>query len=207
MINLNVEYNAESPIVWRGNYTLPNTEVDDVISNITNMDVTRQTNGSEVGEIYSTYYVDDIYTRPEVVFLDLYREIVTQMSIDMCFSESKFSLDYWCQIYDGSHTKHMHFGGSVPYSFVHFVRPTEDKCFYFCGPYGKKYYPRQEPGDIITFPSMSLHGIDASYGRMRMTIAGNLEFSQVKTPDSNIFANITRIRSGLYTTEDFNGSN
>jgi hypothetical protein len=205
-MDLNVEYGAESLIVWRGNCTLPHTEVDDVISRITSMGETRGSNESEFGEIYSTYFVEDIQKRPEVVFLDLYRKIVSQMAIDMCFSESVFSLDYWCQVYNGSHRTHMHFCGSVPYSFVHFVRPTEDRCFYFCGSNGQKYYPRQNPGDIITFPSMALHGIDPSYGTTRMTIAGNLIFSNIKTPDSDIFTNITRIRDGLYTTEYFNRS-
>ena len=39
------------------------------------------------------------------------------------------------------------------YLLVHFVRPTEKKCFYFVTKDVGKLYPKQDPGDVIAFPS------------------------------------------------------
>ena len=198
-MELNSVYNAESPIVWRGEYHFPDDEIDSVKEKIISLTESKESQG--VGKIYSTFFIPDIYKRPEVVLLDTYKEIVSQIAIEMNFSNSEFSLNYWCQIYDGSHGAHMHYSAEIIYSFVHFIRPTERECFYFSGQDGRKYYPKQDKGDIIVFPSITSHGIDESYGTERMTIAGNLVFSSVMAPDDKSWCKISEIRKGLYVSE------
>lgn len=207
-MDLNSIYDAETPIIWRGEYHFPDDIIDVIKEDIIAIPEAKRDYESEEGDIYSTYYIENVFKRPEVILLDTYKQIMTQIALEMNFVDSDFSLDYWCQIYDGSHYRHMHYSGMIPYSFVHFVRPTEEKCFYFAGHPDKKYYPKQDKGDIIVFPSMALHGIDASYGAERITMAGNLMFSNVRTPGTDVWCRISEIRKGLYVTEHiFNGSN
>jgi hypothetical protein len=207
-MDLKVQYNAETPIIWRGEYHFPMSKIDNLRDEVVGMEDCRRIKvpkDHETGEIYSTYFINDVFKRPEVTLLPVYKDIISQVSIDMNFVDSDFSINYWFQVYDGSHESHMHFTAMSPYSFVHFIRPTEEKCFYFSGSDGSKLYPKQDPGDIIVFPSMILHGVDASYGKTRVSIAGNIMFSTVRTPCTNTGVKITEIRAGLDVTEIYSG--
>ena len=199
-MELNSVFNEESLIVWRGEYNFPDDEIDSVKENIISVTERTTPNGA-VGELHSTFFINDVHQRPEFVLLGTYREIISQIAIDLNFSASDFTLDFWCQIYDGSHEKHMHYNGMIHYSFVHFIRPTEKKCFHFSGWNGEKYYPKQDKGDIIVFPSMAIHGIDESYGTERMTIAGNLAFTAVRTPGVQSWCRNKVVRDGLSVSE------
>ena len=62
-MELNSVYNAESPIVWRGEYHFPDDEIDSVKEKIISLTESKESQG--VGKIYSTFFIPDIYKRPE----------------------------------------------------------------------------------------------------------------------------------------------
>ena len=70
-----------------------------------------------------------------------------------------------------------------------------------------KLYPKQDKGDIIVFPSWATHAIDASYGKERFTIAGNIAFNSVHIAETGTQYNNTKVRENLYILEKLNGSN
>ena len=195
---------AADPIVWRSNKSLGEDNIDDLIKRVVS-DPAAKVNGG-VGNIYSTYFIRDLFARPEVDFLDYYKDIISEFTKDLCLAQNTFGFDYWCQVYDGSHTPHFHFEGKSIVSFVHFIRPVKD-CFYFIDNLGNKTYPKQEPGDFIVFPSWATHGIDESYGSIRATIAGNLMFERVISTDNMREYTITAVRNGLTIIEEINGKN
>jgi hypothetical protein len=195
------DYSSENLILWRGRYEHDPDTIDNVVSKIIDMPETKRECGN--GVLHSTFFIDDIFKRPEVELLDSYKEIVGQICLDLNIISCQTSFAYWSQVYDGEHTEHLHASADVLVSFVHFVRPTDKKCFYFSQSDGQRFYPKQEPGDIIVFPSWALHGIEESYGNIRMTIAGNILFSTISTPNNDFFSTIKKVREGLYITENF----
>tara|TARA_B100001989_G_C24330937_1_gene359962 strand:- start:9 stop:551 length:543 start_codon:yes stop_codon:yes gene_type:complete len=60
-------------------------------------------------------------------------------------------------------------------SWVHFVKVTEQKCFYFYID-DKKIYPEtQSSSDIIFYPSYAMHGVDKmTEGDERFVVVGNI---------------------------------
>ena len=181
-------------VLWRSNAHLPEKDVDQVLQQV----ISANMHGCNVGEgnVFTTFFMNDIHSRPEIIFLDFYKEILGQVYSDLCFPGGNFSFDYWCQVYDGEHSVHEHHAPNIYLSFVHFVRPLGEY-FYFCRPDGKKAYPKQDEGDIIVFPSWATHGIDASYGSNRVTIAGNIIVQSVAN------YNTTKVRNDLYITEKY----
>jgi len=192
----------ESLVIWRGNHKHDSDDIDNIISSL--IDIPESKRECGVGILYTSFFIKDIFERPEVVLVDSYKDIVSQIITDLNLGSGESSFNYWTQVYDGEHNEHMHFSANIPISFVHFVRPTEKKCFHFVGSDGKKHYPQQDEGDIIAFPSWALHAIDESYGNMRMTIAGNILFTSISTPKNDFTSRITVVREGLYITENFN---
>ena len=148
---MNVEFNEESPVIWRDNLKFSEQDIQKVHSEIVSNENFLTYSESGIGSMYSTYFASDVFSRPEIHFLDSYKGVVNSIVNDLGLYESETTFDYWCQVYDGSHGNHFHLSAIVPISFVHFIRPTDTKCFYFVSRNGKHLYPKQDPGDIIAF--------------------------------------------------------
>ena len=194
-------FDSESQIIWRGKLELDEEVLSKVYDEMISREELKTTRDSGLGVLYTTFFHDDIHDRPEIAFLDDYKKLVEDMVYSLGLYESENEFDYWCQVYDGSHSIHSHWSPIVTVSFVHFVRPTEKKCFYFVTKDVGKLYPKQDPGDVIAFPSWTPHGVDESYGNERLTIAGNIMVRVKKSPTEDFTAETTVVRKGLYITE------
>lgn len=192
---METERSSESMVIWRANQELDPSDITR-LSNEMEMCVDIETGE---GTIKSSYFIEDIYKRPEIFLLEFYSEVTKKMVDDISYGNSHTGFNYWCQMYDGSHEPHDHFDATTLISFVHFVRPV-GKYFYFIGPGGEKLYPRQEDGDVIAFPSWAAHGIDASYGKERITIAGNINFNKVITVSGSVH-DVHQVRENLFIIE------
>ena len=135
----------ESQILWRGNFAFSEESISNVSSQIISDPRTNDSPG--VGDVHSSFHIGDSYSRPEIIWLDQYKHIVSKFIFDLNMSEHSSTFDYWCQVYDGAHAEHMHFTPTCLLSFVHFIRPVGE-FFHFTGPNGEKGYPKQEKGDI-----------------------------------------------------------
>ena len=154
---------------------------------------------------HTSYFIEDIYERPEVVFVDdmmnWCKDALTEMSLIGRKGHRDrvgFNL-HWCQVYHGAHGEHDHFNAATLFSWVYFARPTKQKCFYFVKN-GEKYYPEQEPGDFILFHPSALHGIDECYeDETRVTIAGNIMWDEYyHRPD--ITQTMSTVRQHLFVS-------
>ena len=77
----------------------------------------------------------------------------------------------------------MHFTGQEILSWVHFIRPTSKKCFYFIDGTGHHTYPHQHEGDFIMFPSWMMHGADPNTeDEDRCVVAGNIILHKIDSP-------------------------
>ena len=193
---METERSSESMVIWRANQELDPSDLTR-LSNEMKLCEDHPDSGS--GTIKTSFYIEDVYKRPEIFLLDFYSELTKQIVDDMSLGNSSTAFNYWCQMYDGSHDIHEHYSAEILISFVHFVRPV-GKYFYFLGPGGEKLYPRQDDGDVIAFPSWATHGIDPSYGKDRITIAGNIIFNELHVPDG-VVHKIHKIRNNLFITE------
>lgn len=204
--HFNAEFNAETLVIWRGAYYLNEEAIIEVKERLVEHPDSYMKDKAAEGNIWSSYFIKDIYDRPEIEFLDVYNDlgVVLKETFNMYNSQSSF--DYWSQLYDGSHVAHDHYSGENFYSFVHFVEPV-GKNFHFLDGYGNKLYPKQDKGDIIVFPSWATHAIDASYGQERFTIAGNIALNTVRIAEKGTQYNNTKVRPNLYILEKLNGSN
>ena len=198
---MSVEFDEESPVIWRDNLKFSEEDIQKVYSEIVSTDNYLTYSESGIGSMYSTYFERDVFSRPEIHFLESYKKVVNDIVNDLGLYESETSFDYWCQVYDGSHGNHFHLSSQVPISFVHFIKPTDTRCFYFVSRNGKHLYPKQDPGDIIAFTSWAPHGIDESKGNERMTVAGNVIAGMIKAPGSVDYLIPRKVRNGLYITE------
>ena len=197
---MTAEFDAESPVIWRDNIKFNDEDIEKVHSEIVSRDEFI-CDDSGKGILYTTFNHDDIFDRPEVFFLDVYKEVIAEMVNDLGFYASETKFDYWCQVYDGGHMNHNHLCASTLLSFVHFIKPTDTKCFYFVSRDGEPLYPKQDPGDIIAFTSWAPHGVDESKGIERMTVAGNLVSNMVRAPGAPAYQIQRKVRDGLYITE------
>ena len=188
-------------VLWSTN-VLPDFDYEKIRREIIAIPETQNIN--EVGTVYSTYYLPDLNSRPEVVMLDFYKELLLEATGHLGLNQCQFGLNYWCQVYDGLHDAHDHYGPETLLSFVHFINPVRD-CFQFLDSNEKVCYPKQEPGDFIIFPSWASHRVDASYGKDRMVIAGNLHFDYIRSMDGNKNYKNTSVRQGLTVTEKIDG--
>jgi len=185
----------ESQILWRGNITFS----EESISNVANQLISDPR--SDDDGVHTSFNIGDIHTRPEIMYLDQYKHIVSKIIFDLNMSEHTSNFDYWCQVYDGAHTEHMHYTPTCLLSFVHFIRPVGE-FFHFTRPNGQRDYPKQEKGDIIVFPSWTKHSVDPSYGNQRVVIAANIHFDRVCIDQEESFS-ITTVRPGrLYIAEN-----
>ena len=196
------EFNAESPVIWRDNLKFADEDIEKVSSLIlADEEFYNDTSDSVEGSSIHTTYHAPPDSRPELLFLESYKEVISEIVLDLGLYECDTKFNYWCQIYDGGHENHFHLNALVPVSFVHFVRPTETKCFYFVTRDLERLYPKQDPGDIIAFSSWTPHGVDQSIGNARMTIAGNIVSNMMRAPGSPDYQIPREVRKGLYITE------
>ena len=83
---------------------------------------------------YTTFFSNG-KIKPENILNNFYNDILTDVSKEFGFYKvSKFYNSMWAQVYPphfGKHSPHSHFYGSVLFSWVHFIKPTSNKCFSF----------------------------------------------------------------------------
>ena len=126
---------------------------------------------------YTTFFSNG-KIKPENILNNFYNDILTDVSKEFGFYKvSKFYNSMWAQVYPphfGKHSPHSHFYGSVLFSWVHFIKPTSNKCFSFLDSENNKTYPPQDEGDFIVFPSWKRHCVDVNISEDdRFVIAGN----------------------------------
>ena len=132
--------------------------------------------------------------------LDLYYDgIVSDVCKDLTlYNRGIFSNYYWIQVYTqngGSIGIHHHHKENGVFSWVHFIKPSSKKCFYFINHEGQRIYPEeQNEGDFIVFPSWAAHAADPNQDKDdRIIIAGNVFTSAMLSTIADNFdiSNIT----------------
>ena len=132
--------------------------------------------------------------------LDLYYDgIVSDVCKDLTlYNRGIFSNYYWIQVYPqngGSIGIHHHHKENGVFSWVHFIKPSSKKCFYFINHEGQRIYPEeQNEGDFIVFPSWAAHAADPNQDKDdRIIIAGNVFTSAMLSTIADNFdiSNIT----------------
>ena len=153
-------------ILWNTN--VPVSDVDTLRDKVVSIPEAKE------HDLYTTYRLSK-WNRPEEEIVKSYQPIIDEFMSDLGLSHYRYRLNTWCQVYDGGQETHDHYmlGCSTILSFVHFLRPV-GKFNYFIDSKGEKWYPKQDEGDFIVFPSWALHGIEPSYGKERVVIAGNV---------------------------------
>lgn len=200
---------TESPldrlVLWRDNFHIPEDELNRVRDQILNDDACFD------GGVHSSFYNREWKTRPDYALVDYYMKAIMRMAHDLHLTHHDFSLEHWCQIYDGEHPDHTHFDPDIFMSFVHFIRPMGDDNFQFVGLGDTYHCPKQKPGDFIVFPSWAIHRVKSSIGKNRMVVAGNLyinKFENICDDDLYTLEYTTAKPKQLYIVERFNhGSN
>ena len=128
---------------------------------------------------YSSYFTPP-NERPEKGLKKFYNSIINEASKDLTlYNRFEFDNHFWMQLYTmngGTLTEHHHYQPTVIFSWVHFIRPTQTKCFHFLNHKNEKIYPdHQDKGDFILFPSYLLHAVDMNTSENdRVIIAGNV---------------------------------
>ena len=169
-------------IIWKTNKTIPKDTIDPIVSDIKKDD--RSFRKEE--NFYSSYHLP-VKDRPEEKLSPLYNDIILEGVTKLGLSgRSDLTVPYWMQIYEkggGGYGFHMHFTGQEIISWVHFIRPTSKKCFYFIDGTGHQTYPHQHEGDFIMFPSWMMHGVDPNTeDEDRCVVAGNIIVNKIDSP-------------------------
>ena len=180
-------------IISKTNKSIPKDTIDPIVSDIKKDD--RSFRKEE--NFYSSYHIP-VSERPEKRLTSVYNDIVTKGITKLgLLGRSDLSVPYWMQIYEkggGGHGFHMHFTGNEIISWVHFLRPTSKKCFYFIDSDGKQTYPHQHEGDFIMFPSWMMHGVDPNAeDEDRCVVSGNIILYKIDSP---------RLQSKSYPVND-----
>ena len=174
-------------ILWTDNFRLDSQKLDKAVEETIKLPDCLV--GYEGEQFYhSTYYIPDIFKHPEIVFLEEYKSVIAKFMKSMgLYERTSFTFNHWMQVYQGNqsgHPVHEHFKFNTFFSWVHFIRPTKKKCFFFIDSEGNKKYPEnQNPGDFVVFPSWAEHGvepIDENGDEKRVVIAGNISVFTVK---------------------------
>tara|TARA_B100000035_G_scaffold70500_1_gene57877 strand:- start:505 stop:1113 length:609 start_codon:yes stop_codon:yes gene_type:complete len=168
-------------IMWSSNEAIDDNLLTDIVNIVKDM-------GEDIRcpsqRFYSTYFIGN---RPEYIFEKYYRSIVDKIVFDFDLKHRlEYSCNFWMQVYDPNesdqHHVHDHFTSQELFSWVHFVRPTKQKCFYFTDSDGNKSYPKQDKNDFIAFPPWVNHGVDRPDDDIdvdRVVIAGNVMFDSI----------------------------
>jgi len=128
---------------------------------------------------YSSYYTPP-NERPEKKLKKFYNSIIDKASKKLTlYNRFEFENYFWMQLYTkngGTMEPHHHYNPTTIFSWVHFLKPTLNKCFYFINHNNEKTYPKeQNEGDFILFPSYLLHAVDVNTSEEdRIIIAGNI---------------------------------
>lgn len=190
-------------VLWRDNFSLDSEKLEEVICQLK----TRPDCRVYEEDNYSSYHVPNLYNRPEIVFAEDYIPVIHKfMKHVNLFNTASFTFNHWMQLYTNNqngHPAHDHFTFQTFFSWVHFVRPTKNKCFYFLGHEGEKVYPEQNPGDFIVFPSWAWHGVDPNNDETeRVVIAGNISVDKINA-DANTceYIRVTDKTSIIETTD------
>ena len=169
-------------IIWKTNNIIPKDTIDSIVSDIKKDD--RSFRKEE--NFYSSYHIP-VSERPEKRLTSVYNDIITKGSKQLgLFNRADLAVPFWMQVYPkdgGAHKFHMHFCGQEILSWVHFLRPSSKKCFYFIDSDGKQIYPHQNEGDFIIFPAWALHGVDPNTDdEDRCVVAGNIILDKIECP-------------------------
>ena len=169
-------------IIWKTNNNIPKDTIDPIVSDIKKDD--RSFRKEE--NFYSSYHLP-VKDRPEEKLSPLYNDIILEGVTKLGLSgRSDLTVPYWMQIYEkggGGYGFHMHFTGQEIISWVHFLRPSSKKCFYFMDSNGEMTYPHQNEGDFIMFPSWMMHGVDPNTeDEDRCVVAGNIILDKIECP-------------------------
>jgi len=172
-------------LLWKKNYNFDPTTIDTIVSQL------RENEKSLDSDLnYHTSYFFNDEEKPELVFMNQYREICDQISKDMgLYHRAGLSFDVWMQVYTNqskTFNRHEHFSGNEFLSWVHFLRQPEEQNFYFLNSEGEKIYPEVKQGDLIVFPSWVLHAAapPKSEGD-RVIISGNIQVEVLLRDRSN----------------------
>ena len=167
-------------ILWSGNYVLDDSTIDDLVNKLKRL----KTYSLKFNH-WSSYYIN-FQDRPENVLVDFYGEVLKKATSDLSLHHrSRYNYPFWMQVYqtekESRHNHHDHFNGDTLMSWVHFLRPTDVKCFCFLDSEGNRTFPdQQNVGDLIIFPSWALHEVlPNNSDTERVVIAGNIEFSYI----------------------------
>lgn len=177
-------------IYWTDNFKLNKKDLKKAIKKIKNDP--ECIISKETEKCYSSYNIQGLNNRPEIIFLNNYKKIIFKFMKDMnLFNNTSFSFDHWMQVYTKEMTHidcHDHFKYETIFSYVHFVKTSKKQCFYFLSHEGNKIYPKkQNLGDFIVFPSWALHGTDPiEYEEERVVIAGNINFDEFCGNNANL---------------------
>ena len=154
---------------------------------------------------YSTYFHFPTEERPERKLSSLYNDIIRKGMKELgLLGRSDLEVFYWMQIYKkggGGHGFHMHFTGQEIISWVHFLRPSSKKCFYFMDSNGEMTYPHQNEGDFIMFPSWMMHGVNPNTDdEDRCVVAGNILAYKINSPLYSSFSYPVNDNSCMWET-------
>lgn len=163
-------------ILWQTNFKLNDSDLEKVLSKVT----TRYYSFGE--SISSSFFEEDPNQRPEAIFYPEYDKVIQNALEDLgLLHRIEFSIDYWIQVYSdkSKHRTHDHWTAMTFLSWVHFVKPVRNDCFYFLDSNANKVFPQQEEGDFIMFPSWALH--EARGASNRAVVAGNILVNKMCT--------------------------
>ena len=129
-------------------------------------------------KFYTSYYTHP-KERPEKKLDSFYKKIISDACKDLTlFDRGNFQNYYWMQLYPqngGTISLHHHHAPNAIFSWVHFIKPSSKKCFYFLNHKGDRTYPEQNEGDFIIFPSWAAHSVEPNQDKDdRIVTAGNV---------------------------------
>lgn len=167
-------------ILWQTNFKLNNSDLEKVLSK-----VATEYYFPEVS-ISSSFFEEDRKQKPEAIFYPKYKAVIQEALEDLgLLHRIQFSIDYWIQVYSNKskHRTHDHWTAMTFLSWVHFVKPVRNDCFYFLDSNANKVFPQQEEGDFIMFPSWALH--EARGEDNRAVMAGNVLVDKICVTATN----------------------
>lgn len=171
-------------VIWSKNCIID----DDLVENVKDQ-IKNDTTTYDPLLKYHTTYFSDKESRPELLFLDYYSNIIQNVTEDLSlFHRSNYIFPFWAQLYTNRSKKfseHDHFSGNEILSWIHFLTQSSNKCLYFVDSRGNKIYPDQNKGDFIVFPSWVMHGVDSPSDNERFVIAGNVNLKTIRSSVDN----------------------
>ena len=159
-------------ILWRHNAIFDEDLIESVIQKVSS----EKNWGTE--KVSSSFWEPDIFKRPELIIQKLMKDLGL-------FHRASYEFSHWTQVYhldtEVAHRIHDHWNPQVFLSWVHFIRTTDQDCFRFYDSDGNAFYPPQNKGDFIVFPSWALHSVVGS--KDRSVIAGNIMIEDIHSPE------------------------